>query len=123
MWSAATVFLAYVPWVLHGLGEEISQPWRLSHAIFATYHSWAFYMAFSEMYADAAWRDRFTLLLSGAGIGVLAMEIACAIGWAPAVAPTLYVVAILWFLFMAMTRFILLATAALVSPEGGSGSA
>jgi hypothetical protein len=110
MWSVAVVFLAQVPGVLHGLAGPVPQPWRASHAVLATYHSWAFYGAFRGMYADPTWRDRFTLTLAGIGLLVLSLEITSAIGLAGDLAPTFYIIAVLWFLFLAVTRFVVLVS-------------
>jgi hypothetical protein len=116
VWSVAAVFLSYVPIVLHGLGSLLSQPWRVSHAIFATYHSWIFLQFFRQMHANPVWRDRLALILSAIGLLVLALEITSAIGITGALAPILYIVAVLWFLFLAVTRFVVLVTATILPP-------
>jgi len=112
-WSLATVFLAYVPTILIGLGEHVSQPWRISHAIFATYHSYVFYRAFQGMHRRPEWRDRPTLFLTFVGLMVLALEVASAFGFTGALAPTFYVIAVLWFLVLSVTRFVVLVTTGL----------
>jgi hypothetical protein len=116
-WSLATVFLAQVPGVLHGLGDFAPHPWRASHALFAIYHSWVFHIALRAMYAEAGYRDRLTLTLLAIGIGMLALEIASAIGLAGTLAPTFYVIAVLWFLFLSASRFILLVTRTFPPPD------
>jgi hypothetical protein len=121
MWSVATVFLAYVPVILHGLEGLVSHPWRASHALFAIYHSWAFFWAFREAYRNPVWRDRQAVVLSCIGFVVLALEVSAALGFADAFAPTLYVIALLWFLLLAVTRFIVLVTATVLTPAAKQG--
>lgn len=116
IWSVAVVFLAYVPFVLHGLGSLLSHPWRVSHAIFAIFHSWIFYTTLRQMYAEPVWRDRLTLTLAGIGLLILGLEVSSALGFAGTRASTFYVIAVLWFLFLAVTRFVVLVTATLFAP-------
>jgi hypothetical protein len=120
-WSIAAVFLAYVPVVLHGFGNRVAHPWRASHGIFAIYHSWVFFTAFRAMYTDPVWRGPLTLTLASIGLLVLSLEISSALGFAGTLAPTFYVIAVLWFLFLAATRFVVLATAYLLTPAAQQG--
>jgi hypothetical protein len=115
-WSISTVFLAYVPLILHGLNGLVSHPWRTSLALFAIYHSWIFFSSFRGVQEIPAFRSRQILALSVIGILVLALEVSGALGFADAFAPTVYVVAVLWFLFLAVTRFVVLVTATLFAP-------
>jgi hypothetical protein len=121
VWSVAVVFLAQLPGVLHGLGGFVPQPWRASHAVFATYHSWVYYGAFRTGHAvpNSWWRDRPSLILAGIGFLVLALEIASALGLAGDLVSSFYIIAVLWFLFLAVTRFVVLV-ADLLAPRGAS---
>jgi hypothetical protein len=121
MWSLAAVFLAYVPVILHGLNGLVSHPWRASHSVFAIYHSWLFFDTFRRMYIEPAWIRKGVLALLGIGILVLALEISAALGFADTLAPTFYVVAVLWFLFLAVSRFVVLVTATLLAPAAQQG--
>jgi hypothetical protein len=57
-----------------------------------------------------------TLVLASIGLLVWAIEVASALGLAGGLAPTYYVVAVLWFLALAVTRFVVLITTALSRP-------
>ncbi len=52
----------------------------------------------------------------GIGVLVLTLEVVAALGFADALAPTFYVIAVLWFLFLATSRFVVLVTATLFAP-------
>jgi len=121
MWSLAPVFLAYVPVILHGLNGLVSHPWRASHSVFAIFHSWVFFQAFRQMYTEPAWIRKDVLTLMGIGILVLALEFSAALGFADTLAPIFYVVAVLWFLFLSASRFVVLVTATLLAPAAQQG--
>lgn len=115
-WSIATVFLAYVPSILHGLGGLVSHPWRTAHALFAIYHAWVFLRTFQGARMNGELRSPQVLILASIGTIPFTLEICSALGFADVFAPTLYVVAVLWFLFLAVTRFVVLVTSTLFSP-------
>ena len=113
LWSVGTVFLAYVPIVLSSSGGAIREPWRASNAIFAVFHAYVFYETFKSV-ASSSCRPMnfFEKSLAAIGIGVLGGEILAAAGFLGSLVVSMYLVAVIWFLFLAVTRF-----AALVSDQ------
>jgi len=121
LWSLGATFLAYVPIVL---AIHVSdEPWRVSLAVFAAFHAFVYYEVFRGR-RDARRRpegdvalDAFSKFLIVFGFVVLGLEVAAAAGAFASNAATIYVVAVLWFLFLAVTRFATLVAGQL-SVEG-----
>ena len=109
LWSLGATFLAYVPVVL--AIHTSDEPWRASLAVFAAFHSFVYYEVFRGR-RDARRRREgdvalttFSRFLIVFGFVVLGFEVAAAAGAFASSAATVYVVAVLWFLFLAVTRF------------------
>jgi hypothetical protein len=116
LWSLGTVFLAYVPIVLSSFGEVVPRPWQVSNAIFACFHTYVFYQTFRGMKGASRPMNRFEKMLVAIGSGVLTGEILAAAGALGPLAPSMYLVAVLWFFFLAVTRFAALVADHFESP-------
>ena len=110
-WSLGTTLLAFVPVGLSGLAPDTT--WRLAHATFFVFHVsvfiWYFHQA-RRLNLLAATFGRvpsaFARLSIAFGFGILAAEGSVALGLALPAAPYLYLLALLWFLYLAATMFI-----------------
>jgi len=105
------MFLALVPSGLATV-RSLSEPWRVAHGLFALFHAAVFVWFFREI-----GRLGVPLLVPAyasvvVGFVVLLAEILVALGSLGSLAPLLYLIALLWFLFLATTVFI-----ALVFPQ------
>ena len=120
LWSLGAVFLAYVPIVLSSLGDALRDPWRVSNGVFAAFHAYVFYETFRVTREPNRPRamNRFEKSLVVTGIAILAGEILAAAGALGSRAASMYLFAVLWFLFLAVTRF-----AALVAEQFNSPAA
>jgi hypothetical protein len=109
-WSLGTVFLALVPSGLTSLGESVPEPWRVAHALFAIFHGWVYIWFFRELRAmgSSLPPSRWGSVIIVIGLGVLLAEILVALGFFQQVAPFLYLVALVWFLFLAANSFAML---------------
>ena len=106
LWSLGAVFLAFVPLVLASFGGALADPWRLANAIFAAFHAWVFFEVIRGIRARGVPVTPFARGLFAVGFGVLGCEVLAAAGPFAAVAASIYLVAVLWFLFLAVTRFV-----------------
>jgi hypothetical protein len=105
-WSLGTMFLALLPSGLSTV-RALPEPWRVAHGIFALFHAAVFIWFFRER-SRLAWpptRSTEKAILT-VGSGVLLAEILVALGFLANLAPFLYLVALLWFLFLATSAFI-----------------
>jgi len=116
LWSLGATFLAYVPVILFSLGDRVSEPWRLANAIFAAFHGYVFFQTLKSMRAHPDDLTPFVVFLLTAGFLVFAAEIAAAAGPLASIAPSVYLIAVIWFLFIAVTRFVNLVSTHLGSP-------
>jgi hypothetical protein len=112
-WSLGTVFLALVPSGLSSLSEHLAHPWRVAHGVFALFHAGVFFWFFRQVrrLEFPLSRTKSGLAILTVGFGVLFAEVLVALGVVTSTAPFLYLVALLWFLFLAARSF-----AALVFP-------
>lgn len=106
-WSLGTMFLAFVPSglsTLHGVRE----PWRVAHGAFALFHGAVFAWYFRELsrLGVPVIATLQTLAFLTAGLAVLLAELLVALGFLAGEAPLRYLVALLWFLFLATRMFI-----------------
>jgi len=106
VWSLGAAFLAYVPVVLLSLGPHVSMPWRLSNGVSAAFHGYIILRTLRGVRAHPEILTRYTLFLFVIGFAVLAAEIAAAVGPLASVAPSVYLTAVIWFLFLAVTCFL-----------------
>ncbi len=106
VWSLGAAFLAYVPVVLSSLGPHVSMPWRLSNGVSAVFHGYILLGSFRGYRAHPEIRTRYHFSLFSIGSVVLAAEIAAALGPLASVAPSVYLIAVLWFLFIAASCFL-----------------
>ena len=106
-WSLGTMFLAFIPSFLASLGERVGAPWRIAHAVFALFHTWVFVWYFRQVkvFANTSW---FVRVAVPVGLSVLAVQILVAVGFFEAVAESLYLLGLLWFLFSAASCFVFL---------------
>ena len=120
LWSLGAAFLAYVPVVFASLGSRVPAPWRLSNAIFAVFHGYMFFHSFKiiRQRPDGVRVPPSATFLGAVGLLVISAEIAAAAGPLASIAPSVYLTAVLWFLFLAATRFF-----ALVNQHFGSPAA
>jgi hypothetical protein len=109
IWSLGATFLAYVPIVFASLGDRVPAPWRVANALLAVYHGGIFVQTFMMLRKGEMFRTpSVTLMLSVGGV-VLAAEVAAAAGPLSSIAPSVYLIAVLWFLFIAANRFVTMA--------------
>ena len=111
------MFLAFVPAGLSGLARNTA--WRVAHAAFAIFHASVFVWYFRQARQLALPASSLGHLAVILGLGVFLAEASVALGFLSHAAPYLYLLALLWFLFLAATAFI-----ALVFPQfRGDGTA
>lgn len=108
-WSLGTMFLALVPSGLSAV-RALMEPWRVAHGIFAFFHTAIFIWFFRETrrLALSLRGSKENLVTVPVGFGVLFAEILVALGLLASLAPFLYLVALLWFLFLATRVFVAL---------------
>jgi hypothetical protein len=104
-WSLSTMFLAFLPTFLLGLGEVVAAPWRVAHGVFACFHSAVFVWFFREVGRTGTRLSRFAYSSLVIGALVLFAEILVACGLFQEQAPSLYLLALLWFLYLAAGSF------------------
>ena len=109
MWSLGATFLAYVPIIFASLGDRVPAPWRIANALFATYHIGAFFQTFAAKRSTQTPFGPSVIIILCVGALVMAAEIAAAAGPLADVAPSVYLIAVTWFLFLAANRFITMA--------------
>jgi hypothetical protein len=109
-WSLGTMFLALVPSGLSSLGEAVSAPWRVAHGLFAIFHGWVFIWFFRQLriLVFPPYQSWSGLAIVVIGFGVLLAELLVALGFLYSAAPFLYLVALVWFLFLAASQFAVL---------------
>jgi hypothetical protein len=111
-WSLGTALLAFVPAGLSGLAP--STAWRLAHLAFLIFHAsvfaWYFHQARSLALHSVASFGRSSIALArlsiAVGLGVLLAEASVALGLVLRPAPYLYLLALLWFLYLAASVFV-----------------
>ncbi len=103
-WSLGTVFLAFTPRLLASFGPEVA--WRVSHGLFALFHLGVFVWVIRSMMQQRAQRVYAYRVVSAIGVVVLATEIAVALGYLQDLAPYTYLLALLWFVFLAAACFV-----------------
>jgi hypothetical protein len=111
-WSLGTAFLAHLPGLLLAYPDTLPV-WRISHSVFAAFHLYVFLWFFAGIRrlsqsdnvapAKALWNA--TLVMSAVGLALLACELAVALGPAVRFGSFLYLLALLWFLFLATFSF------------------
>ena len=113
-WSLGTAFLAHLPGAIWAMPGELPL-WRLSHFAFALFHISVFYWTFAGARAlrAAGWRPPDSMRPFGAGVVllgavVLVCELTVAAGHAVSFGPFFYLLALLWFLFLAAVSFVFL---------------
>jgi hypothetical protein len=104
-WSLGTMFLALVPSGLSTI-TAVREPWRVAHGAFAVFHTGVFIWFFRETRRLAVPFETGTVAILAVGSGVLIAEILVALGLLASLAPFLYLVALLWFLFLASRAFV-----------------
>ena len=107
-WSLGAAFLAYLPIVLFTLDIPAVRSWRIANGVFAIFHGYIFYETLARVRARAVRIPPSGALLFGLGVLVWGAEVAAAAGPLSFRAPAVYLVAVLWFLFLAATRFLVL---------------
>lgn len=108
-WSIGTMFLAFVPSGLASL-RSLTEPWRVAHGVFALFHAGVFTWYFQQAgrLAIPVTRSPENLAIVVVGFGVLLAEVLVALGLLAGLAPFLYLVALLWFVFLAIRVFVAL---------------
>jgi hypothetical protein len=117
-WSLGTMFLAFVPAALSGVAAGTA--WRLAHAVFAVFHSAVFAWFFQQ---SRRYSLPFTAASLGTvlvGLGVLLGELAVVVGLVTRAAPYLYLLALLWFVFLAAVAFAALVFPAIAPDESAA---
>ena len=103
-WSLGTTFLAFVPAGLSGFPPDTA--WRLAHFTFVIFHAtvfaWYFHQARRHAFPVST-VGHFTVVV---GLGILLAEASVVAGLVLRAAPYLYLLALLWFLYLAATMFI-----------------
>ena len=107
-WSLGATFLAYLPVVFMSFGDLVPAPWRISNAVFASFHGYIFFEAFRSLREHPETVTLRTRVVLAMGAVVFAAEIAAAAGPLAFVAPSVYLIAVLWFLFIAALQFLVL---------------
>ena len=110
-WSLGTAFLAFVPAGLSGLAPNTA--WRLAHSAFVIFHTsafaWYFHQARSlDLHSFPFGRLSVAVarLSIAVGLGILLAEASVALGLVLRPAPYLYLLALLWFLYLAASVFV-----------------
>ncbi len=111
-WSLGTAFLAQFPGLLLAYPDTLPV-WRISHSVFAVFHLSVFLWVFAgirRLRQSGAPRAPKTLrnalpVIFAVGFVVLACELAVALGPAVRFGSFLYLLALLWFLFLATLSF------------------
>lgn len=113
-WSLGAMFLALLPAALFSL-PSVQAPWRVAHGFFAVFHTTVFVWFFGQTrrFPSPPNGARLDWAIVAVGCGVLAVETLVALGFLAELAPFLYLVALLWFLLLAVRVFV-----ALVFPRG-----
>lgn len=110
-WSLGTAFLAHLPGLLLAFPSPLPI-WRISHAVFAAFHLSVFIWFFAGIRRLRQANDLQTgtvqmamRVIISTGVVVLACELAVAFGLAPGFGNFFYLLALLWFLFLAAFSF------------------
>ena len=104
------MFLAFLPAALSGVAPGAA--WRIAHSMFFVFHASVFIWFFRHARQLALPISRVGYVPIVVGFGVLLGEASVALGFVSQAAPHLYLLALLWFLFLAAIAFI-----ALVFPQ------
>ncbi len=112
-WSLGVVFLALVPGFFALVDYQGAHQWRISHAILALFHITHFVWFTRNVRALPTEERHAVPLFSNRGIGGVALliclsELAVVAGFLGGIAPALYLVALSWFLFIALLCFVAL---------------
>jgi hypothetical protein len=107
-WSLGTMFLALVPVALAELGDRLTAPWRVAHGVFFCFHGLVFVWFFGQARRLGLALGARGVAVLVVGFAVLGMELCVALGLFGGVAAFLYLVALLWFLYLAAMSFALL---------------
>lgn len=117
-WSLGATFLAYLPVLIFSLDGRVPAPWRVSNAVFATFHGYVFLQTFRGVRGGHMKLDRTAIALLSIGALVMSAEVAAAAGPLASIAPSVYLTATVWFLFIAAQRFLTLVTSHFSSHAG-----
>ena len=111
-WSLGTAFLVHLPGLLLAYPDTLPV-WSISHSVFAAFHLSGFLWSFAGLRRlrlsggpgpPKTVRNALPVIFA-AGFGLLACELAVALGPAVRFGSFLYLLALLWFLFLSAFSF------------------
>lgn len=102
-WSLGTMFLAFLPAGLSGMPRNAA--WRVAHGCFFVFHASVFAWYSLEARRNSFPATHVARVVVAIGLGILLMEAAVSLGFIASAAPYLYLLALVWFLFLAASVF------------------
>jgi len=112
--SLGVIFFAFLPTLFEGVTGDARSALRLSNFVFGCYHIYLVSLFFKT--AAGARFDPSELLIMPFVFGVMFAQFATAFGYFAAYVESAYLLAMIWFLFIASFNFVLL----LLDPEGNA---
>jgi hypothetical protein len=110
--SLGVIFFSFLPTLIEGVTGDAQIALRISNFIFGCYHVYLISLFFRT--ASGSKVDPSELMIMPFVFGVLFAQLSTAFGYFSAHVESAYLLALLWFLFIAAFNFVLL----LLDPEG-----